>query len=77
MFKSCLQFVTRKDWLKEGQKVFELILYQGQLNSFLPKGMDDFLLDCVALENNTKSKEESKSQKVRLRGGYDTIVDFF
>ena len=39
--------------------------------------MDDFFWDFVALENNTKSKEESKSQKIRLRGLYDTIVDFF
>ena len=67
MFKLYLQFITTKYWLKEGQKVFELVLYQEQLNSFPPEGMDDFF-DCVVLENNTKSKEESKSQKVRLRG---------
>lgn len=37
--------------------------------------MDNFLLDYVTLENNTMSKEESKSQKVRLRGLYDTIIN--
>ena len=77
MFKSYLQFITRKNWLKEGQKVYEIVLYRAQLNSFPPEGMDDFILDCVVLENNTKSKEESKSQKVRLRGLYNAIVDFF
>ena len=40
--------------------------------------MDDFFWDFVGLVNNTKSKEESKSQKIRLRVGlYDTIVDIF
>ncbi len=34
-------------------------------------------LDCVALDNNTQSKEESKSQKARLRKLYGTIVDFY
>ena len=39
--------------------------------------MDDFFWDFVGLVNNTKSKKESKSQKVRLRGLYDTNVDSF
>ena len=72
-----MQYITRKDGLKEGQKVYELLLYQAQLNSFPLEGMDDLFLDSVALENNTKSKEESKSKKVRLRRLYDTIFDFF
>ena len=59
VFKSYLLFIARKDWLEEGQKVYELVLYLAQLNSFPPEGMADFFLNCVALENNTKSKEEN------------------
>ena len=45
---------------------------------FFFSGRDGWLFwDFVGLVNNTKSKEESKSQKIRLRGMYDTIVDFF
>ena len=47
------------------------------MNPFSLEGMDNFFWDFVVIENNTKSKEESKSQKVRLRGLYDAIVDFF
>ena len=61
---------------KQGRKVCELV-HPALLNSFSPEGMDDFFWDFVGLVNNTKSKEESKSQKIRLRGLYDTIVDIF
>ena len=61
---------------KQGRKVYELV-HPALLNSFSPEGMDDFCWDFVGLVNNTKSKEESKSQKIRLRGLYDTIVDIF
>ena len=52
---------------KQGRKVYELV-HPALLNSFSPEGMDDFFWDFVGLVNNTKSKEESKSQKIRLRG---------
>ena len=42
VFKSYLQFITRKDGLKEGQKVYEIVLDWVQLNSFPPEGMDCF-----------------------------------
>jgi len=76
-FKSYLKYITKKDGLKEGRKVYELVLYQAQLNSFPPEGMDDMFLECAELESNTKSKEENKNQTVRLRRMYDTIVEFF
>ena len=35
-FESYLQYITRNDGLKYGQKVYELVLYQAKLNSFPP-----------------------------------------